>query len=92
MLILNVAHTNILSFKALLPACMKCTAQGESPVANIAKLYLFVTRLSSRAVYFVQTKQQCFKCFIVFYTLIKCQQNAVLWSTTLAHVHYGSWL
>ena len=26
---------------------------------------IFVTRPSPRAVYFIQTKQQCFKCFIV---------------------------
>ena len=29
---------------------------------------IFVTRPSPRAVYFIQMKQQCFKCFIVFYT------------------------
>ena len=29
---------------------------------------IFVMRPSPRALYFIQTKQQCFKCFIVFYT------------------------
>ena len=39
--------------KALLPVCMKYTARDESPVANIARgEAVFVTRLSSRAVYF----------------------------------------
>ena len=42
--------------KALLPVCMKYnTARGESQMANIALAKLsaiFVTRLSSRAVYF----------------------------------------
>ena len=41
--------------KALLPVCMKCTAWGESQVANIAQVKpsaIFVTRLSPRAVYF----------------------------------------
>ena len=39
---------------------MKYTAQGESRVANIARgepSAIFVTRLSSRAVYFIQTKR-----------------------------------
>ena len=47
---------------------MKYTARDQSRVENIAPSAIFVTRLSSRAVYFIQTKQQCFKCFIVFYT------------------------
>ena len=55
------------------------TAQGESQVANIAQdkaSAIFVMRLSSRAVYFIRMKQQCFKCFIVFYIyVLKCQQN-----------------
>ena len=42
--------------KALPPDCMKYTARGESRVADIARgeteCYIFVTRLSSRAVYF----------------------------------------
>ena len=41
--------------KALLPVCMKYTARGESQVANTEEVKLsaiFVTRLSSRAVYF----------------------------------------
>ena len=41
--------------KALLPVCMKYTAQDESRVANIAQgeaSAIFVTRLSSRAIYF----------------------------------------
>ena len=29
---------------------------------------IFVTRLSPRAVYFIQTKWQCLKCSMVFYT------------------------
>jgi len=53
--------------KALPPVCMKYTAGDESQVANIAQGEVFVTRLSSRAVYFIQTKWLCFKCFIVFY-------------------------
>ena len=40
------------------------TARGESRVANIARgeaeCYIFVMRPSPRAVYFIQTKQQCF--------------------------------
>ena len=64
--------------KALLPVCMKYTARDEGRVANIAlgeaECYIssaiFVTRLSSRAEYFIQTKWQCFKCFIVFYTYL----------------------
>ena len=59
--------------KALPPVCMKYTARDESGVANIsrgeAECYaIFFTRLSSRAVCFLQMKRQCFKCFIVFYT------------------------
>ena len=57
--------------KALPPVCMKYTARDESRVANITQAKpsaIFVTRLSLRAVYFIQTKRQCFKCFIVFYT------------------------
>ena len=43
----------IILLKALLPVCMKYTAQGESPAANIGKLSaIFNTRLSPRAVYF----------------------------------------
>ena len=73
-LILNKVSVSIALYvllKALPPVCMKYTAQGESQVANIAETKLsaiFVTRLSSGAVYFIQTKRQCFKCFIVFYT------------------------
>ena len=58
-------------FKALPPVCMVYTALGESQVANIAEVKLsaiFVTRLSPRAVYTIQMKWQCFKCFIVFCT------------------------
>ena len=48
--------------KALPLVCMKYIAQGESRVANIA-------RDSHQELYtFIQTKWQCFKCFIVFYT------------------------
>ena len=36
---------------------MKYTAQGGSRVANIAR--------GEAEVYFIQTKRQCFKCFIV---------------------------
>ena len=59
--------------KVLPPVCMKYTARGESRVANIARgeaeCYIqVVMRPLPRAVYFIQTKQQCFKCFIVFYT------------------------
>ena len=45
-----------------------------SQVTNIAEVKphaIFVTRLSSRAVYFIQMKQQC---FIVFYTY-RIRQN-----------------
>ena len=55
---------------------MKYTALGESQVANIVEGKLsaiFVTRPSPRAVYFIQMKQQCFKCFIVFYTTDVCE-------------------
>ena len=44
-----------ITYKVLLPVCMKCTAEGESSVANIAQtkpIATFVTRLSPRAVYF----------------------------------------
>ena len=51
--------------KALPPICMKYTARDESQVAKPSAL--FVMRLPSRAVYFIQMKRQCFKCFIVFY-------------------------
>ena len=55
---------------------MKYTAQDESRVANIAEvLYLYIagvlylSRDSDQELYtFMQTKWQCFKCFIVFYT------------------------
>ena len=33
---------------------------------------IFVTRLSPRVVYTIQRKQQCFKCFILFFALTKC--------------------
>ena len=56
--------------KALPPVCMKYTAQGESRVANIARgEALYLSRDSHQELYtFIQTKWQCFKCFIVFYT------------------------
>ena len=53
---------------------MEYTALGERRVANIAQdkagCYI-VTTLSPSAVYSIQTKQQCFKQFIVFYLLNK---------------------
>ena len=45
--------------EAMLPVCMKYTARDDSRVANIAHQELYT---------FIQTKWQCFKCFIVFYT------------------------
>ena len=60
-------HFDVL-LKAMSPVCMKYTAQGESQVAEAKPSAMFVTRLSSRAVYFILTKWQWFKCFIVFYT------------------------
>ena len=66
----NLIHYVLL--KALLQVCMKYTAQGESQVVNIARgeaeCYIFVTRLSPRAVSFIQMKCQCFMCFIVLCT------------------------
>ena len=60
---------------------MKYTARDESRVANIARgkaeCYI-VMRLSSRAVYFIQTKWQCFKCFIVFYTYQSVDKTQIL--------------
>ena len=57
--------------KALLPVCMVYTARGESQVANIAQdkpSAIFVTRLSPKAVYTIQTNWQYIQCFIVFCT------------------------
>ena len=60
--------------KALPPVCMKYTVRGESRVANIARgeaecRVLYLSRDSHQELYtFIQTKWQCFKCFIVFYT------------------------
>ena len=44
--------------KALPPVCMKYTARDESRVANMSAI--FVTRLSSRAVYFHTNKVAVF--------------------------------
>ena len=55
--------------KALLPVCMKYTARGESRVANIAQgeAVLYLSRDPHQELYtFIQTKWQCFKCFIVY--------------------------
>ena len=56
--------------KALLPDCMKYTARGESRVANIvlgkAECYICHETLTKELHTFIQTKWQCFKCFIVF--------------------------
>ena len=59
--------------KALRPVCMKYTAQDESPVANIAQgktecCICHKTLIKSCMYTFIQTKWQCFNCFIVFYT------------------------
>ena len=50
--------------KALLPVCMKYTVEMRVE-----------QKLSSRAVYFIQMKWQCFRCFIVFtyYSVSKIQ-------------------
>ena len=58
--------------KALPPVCMKYTARDESRVANIARgeaeCYICHKTLIRQELYtFIQTKWQCFKCFIVFY-------------------------
>ena len=49
---------------------MKYTARDESRVANIARgEVLYLSQDSHQELYaFIQTKWQCFKCFIVFYT------------------------
>ena len=56
--------------KALSPVCMKYTAQDESLVANMVQSQvLYLSQDSHQELYtFIQTKWQCFKCFIVFYT------------------------
>ena len=57
---------------------MKYTARDENRVANIAQACgIFVTRSSSRAVYFHtnQNGSACFKRFIVFYTNLTHLQN-----------------
>ena len=57
---------------------MKYTARDESQVkySTLASpRAIFVTRLSSRAVYFIQTKWQC---FIVFYTYQSVNKTQIL--------------
>ena len=55
--------------KALPPVCMKYTARDESRVANRQSRVLYLSQDSHQELYtFIQTKWQCFKCFIVFYT------------------------
>ena len=43
-------------------------AQAKWSAIFVIACAMFIMRPSPRAVYFIQTKQQCFKCFIVFYT------------------------
>ena len=47
---------------------MKYTARDESRVANIARSKAECYICHQELYAFIQTKWQCFKCFIVFYT------------------------
>ena len=69
---------------------MVYTAQGESRVANITqgKAECYIMRLSPRAVYAIQTKQQCFKWFIVFFTYTTVRSNKIHFFDILTNVNH----
>ena len=66
----NGKHTCIMPNTYVLLKALKYTAQDESRVANIARgeaeCYICHETLIKSCIFY--TKQQCFKCFIVFYT------------------------
>ena len=69
--------------KALLPVCMKYTAQDKSRVANICSTrrsrVLYLSQDSHQELYILyQMKRQCFECFIVFYTYQSVNKNRSL--------------
>ena len=66
---------------------MKYTSPDESQVANIA-LSLYLAQDFHQELYsFIQTKWQCFKCFVVFYTnlthLLNKPNNKLCQKTTV---------
>ena len=65
------------SLKALLPVCMKYTAQGESRVANIApgkaECYIFHETLTKNYSYISYKRSSSALSVLLYFTLLMCE-------------------